>query len=80
MSEEVKNDVIINFNGREYTVDDLNEEQVGLAVKLNTAGKQLLRLQEAADTYAMINEYKNILIEAFDKTLAVEEEEIIEEE
>ena len=79
MSEE-KSNVIINFNGREYTEDDLNEEQVGLAVKLNTAGKQLLRLQEAADTYAMINEYKNILIEAFDKTLAVEEEEVIEEE
>ena len=79
MSEE-KNNVIINFNGREYTADDINEEQVGLAVKLNTAGKQLLRLQEAADTYAMINEYKNILIEAFDKTLAVEEEEVIEEE
>jgi|TARA_R100000482_G_C5121223_1_gene145895 hypothetical protein len=79
MSEE-KNNVIINFNGREYTEDDLNEEQVGLAVKLNTAGKQLLRLQEAADTYAMINEYKNILIEAFHKTLPVEEEEVIEEE
>jgi len=78
MSEE-KNNVIINFNGREYTEDDLNEEQVGLAVKLNTAGKQLLRLQEAADTYA-INEYKNILIEAFHKTLPVEEEEVIEEE
>jgi len=79
MSEE-KSNVIINFNGREYTEDDLNEEQVGLAVKLNTAGKQLLRLQEAADTYAMINEYKNILIEAFHKTLPVEEEEVIEEE
>ena len=78
MSEE-KNNVIINFNGREYTADDLNEEQVGLAVKLNTAGKQLLRLQEAADTYAIINEHKNILIEAFDKTLT-KEEEVIEEE
>ena len=40
MSEE-KNNVIINFNGREY---------------------------------------KNILIEAFHKTLPVEEEEVIEEE
>ena len=71
--------VIINFNGREYKAEDLNEDQMQLAIKLNTAGKQLLRLQDAADTYAIINEHKNILIEAFDKTLT-KEEEVIEEE
>jgi hypothetical protein len=71
--------VIINFNGREYKAEDLNEDQMQLAMKLNTAGKQLLRLQDAADTYAIINEHKNILIEAFDKTLT-KEEEVIEEE
>lgn len=70
--------VIINFNGREYKAEDLNEDQMQLAMKLNTAGKQLLRLQDAADTYAIINEHKNILIEAFDKTLT-KEEEVIEE-
>jgi len=71
--------VIINFNGREYKAEDLNDEQMQLALKLNTAGKQLLRLQDSADTYAIINEHKNILIEAFDKTLT-KEEEVIEEE
>jgi len=71
--------VIINFNGREYKAKDLNDDQMQLAMKLNTAGKQLLRLQDAADTYAIINEHKNILIEAFDKTLT-KEEEVIEEE
>jgi len=71
--------VIINFNGREYKAEDLNDDQMQLAMKLNTAGKQLLRLQDAADTYAIINEHKNILIEAFDKTLT-KEEEVIEEE
>ena len=71
--------VIINFNGREYKKEYLNEDQMQLAMKLNTAGKQLLRLQDAADTYAIINEHKNILIEAFDKTLT-KEEEVIEEE
>jgi len=70
---------IINFNGRGYKQEDLNEEQINLAVELNIAGKQLLRLQEAADTYNMINKYKNILIEAFDKTLP-KEEEVVEEE
>jgi len=70
---------IINFNGRGYKQEDLNEEQINLAVELNIAGKQLLRLQEAADTYNMINKYKNILIEAFDKTLPKEKETIKEE-
>jgi len=70
---------IINFNGRGYKQEDLNEEQINLAIELNIAGKQLLRLQEAADTYNMINKYKNILIEAFNKTLPKEKETIKEE-
>ncbi len=77
MSEE-KN-TIINFNGREYTAEDLNEEQMGLAVELNVVGKQLARLQEAAQTFNSLNNYKNILIEKFDTTLP-KEEEVIEEE
>ena len=76
MSEE-KN-TIINFNGREYTADDLNEQQLGLAVELNVVGKQLARLQEAAQTFNSLNNYKNILIEKFDTTLP--KEEVIEEE
>jgi len=76
MSEE-KN-TIINFNGREYTADDLNEQQLGLAVELNVVGKQLARLQEAAQTFNSLNNYKKILIEEFDKTLP--EEEVKEEE
>lgn len=76
MSEE-KN-VIINFNGREYTAEDLNEEQTRLAVELNVAGRELAELQRSYNLYNMINNHKNILIEAFDKTLP--KEEIIEEE
>jgi hypothetical protein len=76
MSEE-KN-TIINFNGREYTAEDLNEEQMGLAVELNVAGRELAELQRSFNLYNMINNHKNILIEAFDKTLP--KEEVIEEE
>ena len=76
MSEE-KN-TIINFNGREYTADDLNEQQMGLAVELNVVGKQLVRLQEAAQTFNSLNNYKKILIEEFDNTLP--KEEVKEEE
>jgi hypothetical protein len=76
MSEE-KN-VIINFNGREYTAEDLNEEQTRLAVELNVAGRELAELQRSYNLYNMINNHKNILIEAFDKTLP--KEEVIEEE
>ncbi len=72
MSEE-KN-VIINFNGREYTAEDLNEEQTRLAVELNVTGRELAELQRSYNLYNMINNHKNILIEAFDKTLPIEEE------
>jgi hypothetical protein len=73
MSEE-KN-TIINFNGREYTADDLNQEQLNLAIELNVIGKQLARLQEAAQTFNSLNNYKKLLIESFDKTLPKEEKE-----
>ena len=76
MSEE-KN-TIINFNGREYTAEDLNEEQTRLAVELNVAGRELAELQRSYNLYNMINNHKNILIEAFDKTLP--KEEVKEEE
>jgi hypothetical protein len=76
MSEE-KN-VIINFNGREYTAEDLNEEQTRLAVELNVAGRELAELQRSYNLYNMINNHKNILIEAFDKTLP--KEEVVEED
>jgi len=76
MSEE-KN-VIINFNGREYEAEDLNEEQTRLAVELNVAGRELAELQRSYNLYNMINNHKNILIEAFDKTLP--KEEVKEEE
>lgn len=76
MSEE-KN-VIINFNGREYEAADLNEEQTRLAVELNVAGRELAELQRSYNLYNMINNHKNILIEAFDKTLP--KEEVKEEE
>ena len=73
MSEE-KN-TIINFNGREYTADDLNQEQLNLAIELNVIGKQLARLQEAAQTFNSLNNYKKLLIESFDNTLPKEEKE-----
>ena len=46
--------VIINFNGREYKAEDLNDDQMQLAMKLNTAGKQLLRLWLLADYLYLI--------------------------
>lgn len=73
--------VIINFNGVEYRASDLNEDQLGLAAKLNVAGKKLARLQDAYDDYVITNEYKNLVIESFDKAInAVEEVEVVEEE
>jgi len=73
--------VIITYNGTEYRASDLNEEQMALAAKLNVAGKKLARLQEFYDDYVITNEYKNLVIESFDRAINVEEEvEVVEEE
>ena len=80
MQEE--NPVIITYNDVEYRRSDLNEEQMALAAKLNVAGKKLARLQEHYDDYVITNEYKNLVIESFDRAINAtnEEVEVVEEE
>ena len=70
--------VIINFNNREYKAEDLNQEQMNIAIELNVIAKQLAEKQEAAQIFNSLNNYKKILIEAFDKTIT--KEEVVEEE
>jgi len=72
--------VIITFNNVEYRASDLNEEQMALAAKLNVAGKKLARLQEYYDDYVITNEYKNLVIESFDRAIKAEVEAEVEEE
>ena len=72
--------VVITFNGTEYRASDLNEEQMALAAKLNIAGKKLARLQEFYDDYVITNEYKNLVIESFDRAINTEVEAEVEEE
>ena len=80
MQEE--NPVLITYNGTEYRASDLNEEQMALAAKLNVAGRKLNRLQEFYDDYVITNEYKNLVIESFDRAINAtdEEVEVVEEE
>jgi hypothetical protein len=80
MQEE--NPVVITYNGTEYRASDLNEEQMALAAKLNVAGRKLNRLQEFYDDYVITNEYKNLVIESFDRAIKAgdEEVEVVEEE
>ncbi len=79
MQEE--NPVIITYNDVEFRASDLNEEQMALAAKLNVAGRKLNRLQEAYDDYVITNEYKNLVIESFDRAInAKDEAEVVEEE
>ena len=86
MTEEVKNEepVIITFNEVEYRAEDLSDTQKDIAMKLNASGKKLARLQEAYDDYVITNDYKNIMIKAFESTtMEVEdgnEEEISSED
>ena len=80
MQEE--NPVVITYNDVEYRRSDLNEEQLALAAKLNVAGRKLNRLQEFYDDYVITNEYKNLVIESFDRAIKAEDEEVevVEEE
>ena len=70
--------VIITFNDVEYRKSDLTEEQMALASRLNLIGRKLATLQPAHDDYVMTNDYKNIVIQSFEKSInpkVVEEEE-----
>lgn len=79
---EVKNDVIINFNGREFKAEDLNEDQANIAGKLNVAQRKLQRLQEAYEDYIITADYRELQVKAFADTIEeeAEVEEVIEEE
>ena len=74
---EVKNDVIINFNGRDFKADDLNEDQANIAAKLNVAQRKLQRLQDAYEDYVITAEYREMQVKAFSET--IEEEAEVEE-
>ena len=68
--------VIITFNNVEYRKSDLNEEQIALASRLNIIGRKLATLQAAHDDYVMTNDYKNIVIQSFERSL---KPEVVEE-
>ena len=76
---EVKNDVIINFNGRDLKAEDLNEDQANIAGKLNVAQRKLQRLQEAYEDYIITADYRELQVKAFAETIE-EDEEVTEEE
>ena len=70
--------VIITFNDVEYRKSDLTEEQIALASRLNVIGRKLATLQAAHDDYVMTNDYKNIVIQSFERSInpeVVEEKE-----
>ena len=79
MSKEKENDVLINFNGTEYKAEDLTEEQLNIAGKLNVAQRQLQDLQRAYENYIIAADYRELQIKAFAETIE-EEAEVVEEE
>ena len=68
--------VIITFNNVEYRQSDLTEEQMALASRLNVIGRKLATLQAAHDDYVMTNDYKNIVIQSFERSI---NPEVVEE-
>ena len=72
--------VIITFNDVEYRKSDLNEEQIALASRLNDIGRKLATLQAAHDDYVMTNDYKNLIIQSFERSINPEVVEEVKEE
>ena len=81
MTDKMENEapVIITFNEKEYRAEDLNEAQTDIAAKLNITGRQLSQLKEAYETYLVLNDYKNIMIKAFEATVEDGNEETSED-
>jgi len=77
--KQTENDVIINFNGRDFKAEDLNEDQANIAGKLNVAQRKLQRLQEAYEDYVITADYRELQVKAFAETIE-EDEEVTEEE
>ena len=77
--KQIENDVIINFNGRDFKAEDLNEEQANIAGKLNVAQRKLQRLQDAYEDYVITADYRELQVKAFADTIE-EVEEVTEEE
>jgi hypothetical protein len=69
--------VVITYNGTEYRQSDLTEEQMALASRLNVIGRKLATLQAAHDDYVMTNDYKNIVIQSFERSI---NPEVVEED
>jgi hypothetical protein len=76
---EVKNDVIISFNGRDFKAEDLNEDQANIAGKLNVAQRELQELQSAYERYVILADYRELQVKAFSETVEEEAEEVTEE-
>lgn len=81
MTDKLENEapVVITFNEIEYRAEDLNEAQTDIAAKLNITGRQLSQLKEAYETYLVLNDYKNIMIKAFEATVEDGNEETSED-
>ena len=81
MTDKMENEapVVITFNEIEYRAEDLNEAQTDIAAKLNITGRQLSQLKEAYETYLVLNDYKNIMIKAFEATVEDGKEETSED-
>jgi|TARA_R100000482_G_scaffold69066_1_gene25952 hypothetical protein len=76
-TKQPEEQVIITYNDKQYRASDLNDEQLAIAGRLNLIARKLSSLQSAYDDYVMTDDYKKIVIEAFDRS--INKEETVEE-
>ena len=61
--------IILTFDDVEYRASDLNVDQQMIAVELNEIVPELQRLEKS---HAILNRFKNYLIQDFQRSLEVE--------
>ena len=65
----MKKNVYITFEGKDYTREDLTEDQINFADKLEIVTKQMNSIKKEYELFLVLNDYKEIYIKAFKGSL-----------
>ena len=61
----MKKNVYITFEGKDYTREDLTEDQINFADKLEIVTKQMNMIKKEYELFLVLNDYKEIYFKAF---------------
>ena len=65
----MKKNVYITFEGKDYTREDLTEDQINFADKLEIVTKQMNMIKKEYELFLVLNDYKEIYFKSFKGSL-----------